>query len=126
MKLFLPLLFIALPLYGLLICFGLQAQTTENLALNQPAYASSAHTALPEKAFDGDLSTRWESDYSDPENWITVQSVTGNPSLDNDFTDLNANGRYVHVYATACGNVSEPTLYGNGAPLLNSKTRDLQ
>lgn len=134
--------------YLLLAFQNLYSQTAENLALHQPAFASSARDGLPDNAFDGSPSTRWMSDYSDPqwiyvdlggsysikqirliwdtafavnydlqvsddaENWITVQSVTGNASLTNDFTNLNANGRYVRVFATVRGNTNGPELYG--------------
>jgi hypothetical protein len=54
-----------------------------NIALNKTATASSSQnsTNTPDKAFDGNTSTRWESTYSDPQ-WISVDlgaaySVTG-------------------------------------------------
>lgn len=124
------------------------AQTTPNLALNQTVFASSVHDGSPEAAFDGDLNSTWQSDYSDPQwiyvdlggsypirrvhivwdtayalnydlqvsddafTWITVRSVVGNPSVDNDLGSINANGRYVRIYATARGNTSGPSVYG--------------
>ncbi|MEI9810716.1 MAG: Ig-like domain-containing protein [Bacteroidota bacterium] len=55
--------------------------------------------------------TAYATDYlvqvsDDAENWITIQTITGNTSLNNDLTDLNADGRYVRIYATARGSVS--------------------
>src|ERR1019366_1435177 len=51
----------------------LQAQTQTNIALNQPAIASSVENSsyLPSYAFDGSLNTRWSSQFSDPQ-WIYV------------------------------------------------------
>ena len=47
--------------------------TTGNLALNRPAVASSVYSAQfpASAAFDGDLTTRWSSTFSDPQ-WIYV------------------------------------------------------
>ena len=47
--------------------------TTANLALNMPTVASSTQTPgnPPQAAVDGNLTTRWESAYSDPQ-WIYV------------------------------------------------------
>jgi len=49
------------------------SNAAENLALNKPAAASSSYNATntPNKAFDGNPNTRWESEYSDPQ-WIMV------------------------------------------------------
>lgn len=43
-------------------------QTANNLALNKPAFASSGNPAL---AVDGNINSRWESSFSDPQ-WIYV------------------------------------------------------
>lgn len=56
---------------------------TNNLALNQPATASSVQLTgtggtLPQYAFDGDMTTRWGSDFSDPQ-WIYVDLGTVYP-----------------------------------------------
>jgi hypothetical protein len=47
--------------------------TSTNLALNHPAAASSVENAglSPGNAFDGNLTTRWSSQFSDPQ-WIQV------------------------------------------------------
>ncbi|MGH6936281.1 MAG: discoidin domain-containing protein, partial [Methylocella sp.] len=49
----------------------LLAQTPTNIALNKPATASSVYSSayLPSYAFDGNLNTRWSSQFSDPQ-WI--------------------------------------------------------
>jgi hypothetical protein len=148
MRTTLPLRSILSTFILLSIANNIIAQAADNLASGKPAFASSVRSAPPDSAFDGDATTRWESDYSDPQwiyvdlgnsypikrvhllwdtayalnydlqvsddaiNWITVQSVTGNPSLDNDLTNLNANGRYVRLYATVRGNMSSADLYG--------------
>src|SRR3974390_3325118 len=51
----------------------LLAQTNTNIALNKPATASSveSNSYLASYAFDGSLSTRWSSQFSDPQ-WIYV------------------------------------------------------
>ena len=51
----------------------LLAQTNTNIALNKPATASSveSNSTLPSYAFDGSLSTRWSSQFSDPQ-WIYI------------------------------------------------------
>ncbi len=51
---------------------NLGAQTETNLALFQPATASSTTTPnTPALAFDGNVNTRWESLWSDPQ-WVQV------------------------------------------------------
>jgi Domain of unknown function (DUF1929)/F5/8 type C domain/Glyoxal oxidase N-terminus len=51
----------------------LLAQAPTNIALNKPATASSSYdnTFLPANAVDGNLNTRWASQFSDPQ-WIYV------------------------------------------------------
>jgi hypothetical protein len=46
---------------------------TSNIALNRPMFASSSFdpTVTPERAVDGDASTWWSSEFSDPQ-WIAV------------------------------------------------------
>ena len=46
---------------------------TTNIALNRPMFASSSFdpTFTPERAVDGNASTRWSSEFSDPQ-WIAV------------------------------------------------------
>jgi hypothetical protein len=46
---------------------------TSNIALNRPMFASSSFdsTFTPERAVDGNASTRWSSEFSDPQ-WIAV------------------------------------------------------
>lgn len=58
-----------------LVVYGLTGKdadtcTSANIALNKPAYASSIETAgyEPGNADDGDLATRWSSEFSDPQN----------------------------------------------------------
>jgi hypothetical protein len=55
----------------------LLAQTQTNIALNQPATASSTYSGsyLPSYAFDGNLNTRWSSQFVDP-SWIYVDLGT--------------------------------------------------
>ncbi len=50
-----------------------QICSTNNIALNQSASCSSTESASypPANAFDGDLRTRWSSQFSDPQ-WLTV------------------------------------------------------
>ncbi len=49
-----------------------QLPTSNNLALNQPSNASSVTTPnTAAMAFDGSTTTRWESQYSDPQ-WLSV------------------------------------------------------
>jgi len=49
------------------------AADPENIALNKPALASSVESAdfAAAKAFDGDLSTRWSSNFADNQ-WLSV------------------------------------------------------
>ena len=49
------------------------SNAAQNVALNKTATASSSYNSAntPDKAFDGNPGTRWESEYSDPQ-WITV------------------------------------------------------
>ncbi len=53
--------------------YGAVAAAPSNLALNKPVSASSAEreSRAAEFAVDGDVATRWSSDFSDG-NWITV------------------------------------------------------
>jgi hypothetical protein len=46
---------------------------TSNIALNRPMFASSSFdpTCAPERAVDGNATTRWSSDFSEPQ-WIAV------------------------------------------------------
>lgn len=58
-------------LYEILV-FGIPTCNTTNLALNQPAVASTTQSGFPaSNAVDGLISTRWSSDYADSQ-WIYV------------------------------------------------------
>lgn len=126
-----------------------------NLALGQPATASSTETAETpaSAAVDGDTTTRWSSAFADPQwiyvdlgstydinavtitweeayaqayeiqvstdlsSWTTLQSVTDNTTLVNEYTGLTGTGRYVRIYGTARGteygySIYELAVYG--------------
>ncbi|MCL2880074.1 MAG: discoidin domain-containing protein, partial [Treponema sp.] len=54
-------------------------QKPGNLAYNKPVSASSveaAYTNYPEKAVDGNMSTRWSSEWNIDPSWITVDLET--------------------------------------------------
>jgi len=69
---------IALVVVGFLTNGDIAVAWGENLALNQPAYSSSNESGSygPEKAVDGNTSTRWASQFSDPQ-WIYVDLGAG-------------------------------------------------
>uniref|UniRef100_UPI0038CD85B4 cellulase family glycosylhydrolase n=1 Tax=Paenibacillus sonchi TaxID=373687 RepID=UPI0038CD85B4 len=62
-------------MFGLLIGMvpPMEASAAANIAANKTATASSSEdsTKTPDKAIDGNASTRWSSNYSDPQ-WISI------------------------------------------------------
>ncbi|MEY9907296.1 hypothetical protein ABIA35_003525 [Catenulispora sp. MAP12-49] len=80
-----------------------------NLSQGKPATVSSIeNSSYPaSNAVDGNSSTRWSSQFSDPQ-WLQVDLGTGGTKTLTGFTGA---GRYVRMYGT--GSVSIP--HGTGA-----------